>query len=413
MATPQKFCRVAALTAGAALLAGAMAHAADPVIQVRRGFCAPIVYVGPDGKLQRTPPAGVEPIRVERVDPVMEFAYEDGTVAFYGPNDFMRRPVEHGTAHQVVIRGGLSTITIVNRDGAGEGLNDMTARAPEGGNAGTTLGAQRLNSLMFAASQLGDIVESNVTILVDAEFNALFCTPASGTLGSAGPNNFFRDFSGAPLSSTFYAAPLADKLRGTDNDPGQADITAEFNSSVNGSAGCLSGTDWYYGFDGNPPGGDLDFTNTALHEFIHGLGFVTLVDTDTGALGGGGFNDAFMLNLFDEATGRAWSAPAESDANRAASAISVTGLTWNGALVNAGNSFLSAGNNGAGRTRMYAPNPSEPGSSVSHWDTSLTPNELMEPFDTPANVATLTNRALGDMGWTGLVPVELSAFSVE
>ena len=29
---------------------------------------------------------------------------------------------------------------------------------------------------------------------------------------------------------------------------------------------------------------------------------------------------------------------------------------------------------------MYAPNPYESGSSVSHWSTSLYPNEIMEPF---------------------------------
>jgi hypothetical protein len=29
---------------------------------------------------------------------------------------------------------------------------------------------------------------------------------------------------------------------------------------------------------------------------------------------------------------------------------------------------------------MYAPNPVNPGSSVSHWDTIARPNQLMEPF---------------------------------
>jgi PA domain len=33
-----------------------------------------------------------------------------------------------------------------------------------------------------------------------------------------------------------------------------------------------------------------------------------------------------------------------------------------------------------GYPRLYAPNPYQPGSSVSHWDTSLAPNQLMEPF---------------------------------
>jgi hypothetical protein len=33
---------------------------------------------------------------------------------------------------------------------------------------------------------------------------------------------------------------------------------------------------------------------------------------------------------------------------------------------------------------MYAPNPVEPGSSVSHWDKTLTPNQMMEPSFTNA-----------------------------
>ena len=32
-----------------------------------------------------------------------------------------------------------------------------------------------------------------------------------------------------------------------------------------------------------------------------------------------------------------------------------------------------------GFVRLYAPNPVEFGSTVSHWDTSLSPNQLMEP----------------------------------
>jgi hypothetical protein len=38
-----------------------------------------------------------------------------------------------------------------------------------------------------------------------------------------------------------------------------------------------------------------------------------------------------------------------------------------------------AGTDSAGRMLMYAPSPFQPGSSVSHWDTTATPNQLMEP----------------------------------
>ena len=60
-----------------------------------------------------------------------------------------------------------------------------------------------------------------------------------------------------------------------------------------------------------------------------------------------------------------------------------------------------AGADSTGRLLMYAPNPYESGSSVSHWDTTASPNLLMEPnvsSDLNSNVdATLA--AFQDIGW--------------
>jgi hypothetical protein len=64
-----------------------------------------------------------------------------------------------------------------------------------------------------------------------------------------------------------------------------------------------------------------------------------------------------------------------------------------------------AGVDGSGRARLYAPNPVESGSSVSHWDTSLAPNQLMEPnisgdlIHSVAVPADLTGSQLRDVGW--------------
>ena len=61
-----------------------------------------------------------------------------------------------------------------------------------------------------------------------------------------------------------------------------------------------------------------------------------------------------------------------------------------------------AGTGSLGRLRLYAPNPAEPGSSISHWDTSATPNLLMEPNlsgDLPHTVD-LTLPLLHDIGWS-------------
>jgi hypothetical protein len=56
-----------------------------------------------------------------------------------------------------------------------------------------------------------------------------------------------------------------------------------------------------------------------------------------------------------------------------------------------------------GYVRLYAPNPVQPGSSISHWDTSATPNLLMEPFIssdlTPSQGLDLTPYLFEDIGW--------------
>jgi hypothetical protein len=66
---------------------------------------------------------------------------------------------------------------------------------------------------------------------------------------------------------------------------------------------------------------------------------------------------------------------------------------------------VRAGADPAGRALLYTPNPYESGSSVSHWDTSATPNQLMEPAinaDLTISVSEpkdLTKSLLEDIGW--------------
>ena len=60
-----------------------------------------------------------------------------------------------------------------------------------------------------------------------------------------------------------------------------------------------------------------------------------------------------------------------------------------------------AGTDPDGRVRMYAPNPLEPGSSVSHFDVTVEPNVLEEPFinhDLTSSVD-LTQYLFADIGW--------------
>ena len=62
-----------------------------------------------------------------------------------------------------------------------------------------------------------------------------------------------------------------------------------------------------------------------------------------------------------------------------------------------------AGTDAAGRTRLYSPWVVATGSTFSHFDTALSPNALMEPFDTPSVQSQfsvdLTPALFADIGW--------------
>jgi hypothetical protein len=222
---------------------------------------------------------------------------------------------------------------IVNLDGPGEGFNDPTPAAPVGGNPGTTVGAQRLNVFTKAGQIWDAILQSPITIRVQASFDPLSCTPTSGVLGSAGPNVVDSDFPGAGFPGTWYNGAEANRLSGVDQDPADDDIGAQFNSSV-GTAACLTSRHWYYGFDGNEGATGLDLLTVLLHEFGHGLGFLTLTDeTDGSFFGPPAQPSIWDRYLMDNVSHKHWidMTPAE----RVASAINTGHLVWDGPAVNA------------------------------------------------------------------------------
>jgi hypothetical protein len=291
-----------------------------------------------------------------------------------------------------------ATIIVVNQDGPGEGFNDPTPESPVGGNPGTTLGAQRLAAFQFAADIWSALLVSDVPIRIDATMDPLTCDSTSATLGEAGPTTIHSDFPGALVAGTWYPQALANKLAGVDLDAADDDITAQFSSAIGTT--CSFPQTWYYGFDRNGSSSTFDFVSVVTHELGHGLGFETFVDETTGSKFMG-LDDVFELNLEDHGT--VWSSM--SNAQRKASAIDTGGLFWMGPAVVAHSGILSSGRDGSGRVAMYAPNPVEPGSSVSHFDISLTPDELMEPFYVgPDHDPSLARDVMTDIGWGSDVP---------
>ena len=292
---------------------------------------------------------------------------------------------------------GATQITIVNLDGANEGFNENTLAAPVGGNIGTTLGEQRLIVFQYAAKIWESILDSPVEIKVEAQFNPLACTPSSGVLGSAGATTVFRDFANAPVANTWYAVALANSLAGIDLSA-SPDIAATFNSDIDNNNDCLNNTNWYYGIDGNKPSNSFDLLTVVMHEIGHGLGFLTFVNLSSGTrLGTPGKNDAYMLNLEDHSLNKTWDQL--NNSQRAASATDTADLHWFGPEVTTKIGNYTAGIN-QGHVRQYAPSTLSQGSSVSHFDSALAPNELMEPFITqPKTGPGLAVDLMLDIGW--------------
>jgi hypothetical protein len=291
-----------------------------------------------------------------------------------------------------------ATITIINNDGPGEGFNDPTPATPVGGNNGTTIGQQRLNVFNFAAAIWGAFLDSTVNIEVRAQFDPQNCTATSAILGSAGSLTVHRDFNGAQLAGTWYAQALANKQNGTDLSL-QPDISATFNSNLNGSPSCLGGRTWYMGFDNSTPPNTTNLLVVVLHELGHGLGFQTYYSTTSGALLNG-FPDTYTTHMFDRTVNLGWNEM--TNAQRLTSAVNTSNLLWNGPNVRQASGFLTTCREaGTGRVQLFAPSTFQSGSSVSHFDSVCTPNLLMEPAintNLPLDLD-LTRQQMRDIGW--------------
>lgn len=235
------------------------------------------------------------------------------------------------------------------------------------------------------------IVSSPVPITVDASFAAL----PPGVLGSAGPTYAYYDPTlGDGVS--LYPGALASAMIGTDVDPSSSDITAQFSSVA---------SNVYYGTDGNPPSGQIDFESVVLHELGHGLGFVGGMSYSGGV--GSKSNPRTVYDLFpvDSAGASLQASPSYPDGSTAlGSALTSGSLWWSGAQATA--------LNGGVRPRLYAPSTWSSGSSYAHLDEASypagSPNSLMTPQISAQEVirtpGPIVVGILRDLGWTANLP---------
>lgn len=234
-------------------------------------------------------------------------------------------------------------IKLVNQDaGTNKGLDDPTPADPVGMNPGTTRGEQALIVFQFAADLWGSVLESDVPIINTVTFQPLSCTATSGVLGSSGTNYIFS-FNDGPslpdgaLADIWYHSALGDALAAVDLatenglDPDTPDIISRFNGDL-GKTGCLEGSGWYFGLDGDPPAGEIDLLNVVMHEMAHGLGFSGFNSLASGAMNQDQA-DIYSLGVMDNSTGKMW--VDMTDAERQTSALNDGHLVYTGAEVKA------------------------------------------------------------------------------
>lgn len=229
-------------------------------------------------------------------------------------------------------------VILVSLDDPGTGFDDPTPVEPVGGNLGTTLGEQRTIVLQTALEQWGRLVGNTVPIVALVTFADLPCDAAAGAtvLAAAGPTQVVSDFPGA-RPNTWYASALADEIAGFELRPQPFDQASDGDLIifVNGALdnGCLgSGMGFYYGVDHNEAPTQFDLLTVLMHEVVHGLGFLTTTNNETGAQLNGrpSIYDVFVL---DTSIGEYWDEM--TNVERAASAVNTGNLVWDGPLATA------------------------------------------------------------------------------
>jgi len=256
-------------------------------------------------------------------------------------------------------------------------------------------------AFQYAVDIWASLLKSPVPIIVNANFADL----GQGVLGSAGPSNFVRDFEGAPVDTTFYPIPLAEKLAGRSlNGENEADINANFSSTF----------DFYFGLDGNPPSDEFDFVSIVLHELGHGLGFTGAVtfneDNQTGSWDLGTTEKSSIYTKFTQLGDGTLITSLPASSEETGDAFTSNNLFFNGALAT---SILGE------NPRLYAPSTWNGGSSFSHLDENTYPagdeNSLMSPQFGRGEAIHDPGVSLdifADMGWVHTYVTHVNKFQI-
>ena len=240
----------------------------------------------------------------------------------------------------------------------------------------------------YAASILQSVLPSDAHITVHATWENI---TTANVLAQASTTELIAGWDiDAQVPYAFYPVALAEKIAGKSlNSDAEGDMVLYVNSTVN----------WYLRTDGNVLSLKYDLVTVALHEMIHGLGFLDSMTSGstTASYGVSGvplIYDTFVENFAGKRLTDTMSFKNPSSDLRAAL---ISGqLYFNGPVLK---------NYSGTRARLYSPAIFDAGSSVSHLDENstleinalMTPNiDLQEAIHNPGR---LTMSILGDLGW--------------
>jgi len=226
-----------------------------------------------------------------------------------------------------------ATFTYLYSSDPTDGFNSTaTPAAGAGCNDGETLGACRKRTLEFVAAYWGSLLQSNVPIVANVSMPQVIadCSNRPPYYGAAGPTYMTANVPNAPSPDILYPAALANALAGFDLSPSSYDIVVLLNEGAD--HGCEGGwAGWWYGTDAGVaiPENRISMFAVMLHEFGHGLGFMSGYDAATGQSPVAGQTPIWGYYLYDAGTGKSWKDM--TDAERAASAKNDPNLVWAGA----------------------------------------------------------------------------------
>ncbi len=207
-----------------------------------------------------------------------------------------------------------------------------------------TLGATRRATVNAVASYVNSVIDE--TGVVDITWNLSDNNAGLNTLASMGTSYFLNDgFSNGLVFA--HATTGIDPFAGSGDGSGKVNFGHSWNSDL-----------------GNPTGSEYDLFSVVLHELTHAMGVASLIRSD------GGFAIAGTRSVYDTFLETGGGTPLLNGAGVFTAPV--------GSLTS-GDVFLDLSASGGGVLEVYAPTPYENGSSISHFDTSLGPNVVMQP----------------------------------